>query len=306
MNAPSKIEQLKSLASYQWSLFSSAQAEGIGLQRSQIARLTKNGTVERIRRGVYAFDYSDGDPNADIKAAWMSLYPKRTASERLSNPDYDAIVVGRTAATLHKIGDFYSSPFSFAVKKRRQTRQDDIVCHVWETDPSDVVIVDSLPVTSLEKTIADLIRLNEDASLVGNALNDAIKLGNGFDYDRFIELLNPLASKNGFKKSDGESFAYQLFSRYISPDMEKQFLSIAEDIIRFNTSNISDSLNDVAQNAFSNVRTISKYDTIKQYVSNIAKLSTNPTPSIDLTSTVKAAQKLAFIAKNVERETDDI
>lgn len=306
MKARSKIQQLKTLASYQWGLFSSAQAEGVELQRSEITRLIKNNSIERIRRGIYAIDDSGGDPNIDIKAAWMSLYPKQTASERLSDPHYDAIIAGRTAAALHKIGDFYPSPFSFAVKKRRQTRQDDIICHVWEINPSDIIIVDSLPVTSPERTIADLIRLNEDPSLIGSALNDAIKLKKGFDYDRFVELLSPLASRNGFKKGDGESFASSLFSQYISSGMEKHFLSIANDIVRFNVANISELFHDVAQNALSNVYSTNEYDDIKQIISNIAELSVDLTSSLDLTSSIKAIQELSSIAEGSERRADEI
>lgn len=306
MKAHSKIQQLKTLVSYQWGLFSSAQAKEINILCSEIARLAKKSSIERIRRGIYAFDDSGGDPNIDIKAAWMSLYPKQTASERLSNPHYDAIIVGRTAAALHKIGDFYSSPFSFAVKKRRQTRQDDIICHVWEIDPSDIVIVDSLPVTSPERTIADLIRLNEDPSLIGNALNDAIKLENRFDYDRFVELLSPLASRNGFEKDDGKSFAGSLFSQYPPSSMEKQFLSFANDVVRFNIANISELFHDVAQNALSNVYTTNEYDDIKQEISNIAELSVGLTSSLDLTSTIKAIQELSSIAEGSERKANEI
>lgn len=306
MKAHSKTQQLKTLVSYQWGLFSSAQAEEINIQCSEITRLAKKSSIKRIRRGIYTFDDSGSDSNIGIKAAWMSLYPKQTASERLSNLDYDAIVIGKTAAALHRIGDFYSSPFSFAVKKRRQTRQNDIICRIWEIDPSDIIIVDSLPVTSPERTIADLIRLNEDPSLIGNALNDAIKLENRFDYDRFVELLSPLASRNGFEKDDGKSFAGSLFSQYLSSGMEKQFFSIANDVVRFNITNISELFHDAAQNALSNVYSTNEYDDIKQIISNMAELSVGLTSSLDLTSTIKAMQELSSIAEESERKADEI
>lgn len=306
MKAHSKIQQLRTLASYQWGLFSSAQAEEINIQRSEIARLSKNNSIEKIRRGIYAFDDSVGDPNINIKAAWMSLHPKQTASERLSNPHYDAIIAARTAAALHNIGDFYSSPFFFAVKKRRQTRQDDIVCYVWEIDPSDIVIVDSLPVTSPERTIVDLIRLNEDPSLVGNALNDAIKLENGFDYDRFVELLSPLALKNGFKKGDGESFASFLFSQYLSQNAENQLQFMLDSIARFNNENASKVLFDLAYDALSNAKNVDNYESIKQLIDIIANININVKNLMNISSASKAARELAIAAGAYERRADEI
>ncbi len=306
MKSHSKIQQLKTLASYQWGLFSSAQAEEINIQRSEITRLAKNNSIERIRRGIYAFDDSGGDPNIDIKAAWMSLYPKQAASERLSNPHYDAIIAGRTAAALHKIGDFYSSPFSFAVKKRKQTRQDDIVCYVWEIDPSDIVIVNSLPVTSPERTIVDLIRLNEDPSLVGSALNDVIKLENGFDYDRFVELLKPLALRNGFKKSDGESFASFLFSQYLSLNVENQIQFMLDNIVRFNSENSTEALLDHIHASFDYAKMINDYDMLKLSFSHFARSISDLIMPIDLGAVSNAAKELVRTMQKSERRADEI
>lgn len=224
MNNSSWKEELQSLAASQWGLFTAAQARELGIQRNQIARLVKRGLVESIDYGVYRFSSGYEASHADLKAAWLSLYPKKTAYERMAEQPFDAVVRGRTAAFLHDLGDFYPTPFSFAVSKRRQTRRGNIHCLLEEVGPQDVAFVDSLPVTSVEKTIADLIREGEDPTLLGQVVKDAARKGHEFDTARLSVLLNPLSTRSGYE--DGESFACMLLSKNAGDVQKERFRQI--------------------------------------------------------------------------------
>ena len=214
MNNSSWKEELQSLAASQWGLFTAAQARELGIQRNQVARLVKRRLVESVDYGVYRFSSGYEASHTDLKAAWLSLYPKKTAYERMAEQPLDAVVRGRTAAFLHDLGDFYPTPFSFAVSKRRQTRRDNIHCLLEEVDPQDIVFVDSLPVTSVEKTIADLIREGEDPTLLGQAIGDAARGGHEFDFERLSTLLALLSKKYGYSGSDGGTrFALDLLKK---------------------------------------------------------------------------------------------
>lgn len=196
MNNSSWKEELQSLAASQWGLFTAAQARELGIQRNQVARLAKRGLVESVDYGVYRFSSGYEASHTDLKAAWLSLYPKKTAYERMTEQPLDAVVRGRTAAFLHDLGDFYPTPFSFAVSKRRQTRRDNIHCLLEEVDPQDIVFVDSLPVTSVEKTIADLIREGEDPTLLGQVAKDAVRSRHEFNVERLAHLLESLLTES--------------------------------------------------------------------------------------------------------------
>ena len=214
-------DKLEDLAASQGGLFTAAQAQAIGAQRNQVARLAKRGVVESIDYGVYQFASACEADNVGTKAAWLSLYPKETAYERMRRQPLDAVVRGRTAAFLHGLGDFYPMPFCFAVSKRRQTRRENIRCTEEAVDPCDVVLVDSLPTMTIERTIADLVREGEDPTLLGRVIEDAARAGHDFDVERLAVLLAPLAEKHGY--GDGASFARALLSENARDAQRERF-----------------------------------------------------------------------------------
>ena len=208
------IEQVIELASSQWGLFTTAQALAAGASRTQLSRLAANGRIESTSYGVYRMADGEETQHAATKAAWLSIFPKETAYDRLRSRPRDAIVTGRTAACLHGDTELRESPFTFAVSSSKRTARKDIELHPWPIDERDVVIIEGLPTASVERTISDLVRSNEDPSLVGNFITGVCRRGHIIDEARLAELLSPLSSRNGFKKDDGASFARKLVSDF--------------------------------------------------------------------------------------------
>ena len=214
MKRSQNISDLESLAISQWGMFTIAQAQGLGVRRNQVARMVDSGRAEMVCYGVYRFCVGAETEHVDIKAAWLSIFPKEKAYERLKARPYDAVVAGRTAAYLYGIGDFYASPYTFAVNRRKQTSREDMLYLLREVEEKDVTIIDSLPVTSFERTVYDLIKSHEDPDLIDKFIEDASRKANHvFDRERLAELLAPLSARNGFGKMDGKAFATDLLSR---------------------------------------------------------------------------------------------
>ena len=224
---------LESLAASQWGMFTTAQAQNLGVRRNQIARMVEAGRVEMAAYGVYRFCAGDEPELVEVKAAWLSVFPNRTVHERMSSRPYDAIVAGKTAAFVHGAGDFLASPYTFAVTQRKQTSRGDMLYLKREIEEKDVVFVASLPVTSFERTVRDLVAMHEDPELIDKFIQDASRsVGHQFDLDRLAELLAPLAQRNGFKKMDGRAFASDLLRRNSAAiQMERAVLSL-EDAFR--------------------------------------------------------------------------
>ena len=86
--------------------------------------------------------------------------------------------------------------------------------HVFTETPNFANRLSHLPTASVERTISDLVRSNEDPSLVGNFITGVCRRGHIIDEARLAELLSPLSSRNGFKKDDGASFARKLVSDF--------------------------------------------------------------------------------------------
>ncbi|SDU79582.1 Transcriptional regulator, AbiEi antitoxin, Type IV TA system [Arcanobacterium phocae] len=205
--------ELENLAMSQWGMFTTAQAQQLGVRRNQISRLRDAGRIEGLSYGVYQYASGNQTSHADVKAAWLSVFPKESAYERLEKPSFDAVISGRTAAYMHGIGDFHASPYTFTLSVRKQTTRDDIRYFRQEIDSKDIILVEHVPVTTLERTIYDLIRLGEDPDLIANMIADAARNDYRFDHERLAYLLKPLAKKHGYATGDGEAFARDLFAR---------------------------------------------------------------------------------------------
>lgn len=196
----------------QWGLITSAQALRIGVSRTQLNRMASDGRLELVSYGVYRATMGDETSHAAIKAAWLSLYPKRFAYERLHDSPNDAVVTGRTAVCMYGYGDLYESPYCFIVQKGKRSARKDIELVHAPINERDVTREFGLPVATPERAIADLVRLREDPSLIDDVMEDATREGYIFDKERLSELLSPLAKENGYPAGDGESFASGLIS----------------------------------------------------------------------------------------------
>jgi hypothetical protein len=70
-------------------------------------------------------------------------------------------------------------------------------------------MVDGLPVTTIERTIADLVEARIDLSLVAQVMSDAART-HIIDAARLSELLSPLAARHGLRKQDGTALLHRL------------------------------------------------------------------------------------------------
>lgn len=208
------IQRVFELAASQWGLFTTAQAISEGASRTQLSRMAERGRIEPASYGVYRMADGEETAYASIKAAWLSLFPNETAYDRLRARPRDAVVAGRTAAVMHGDTGFYEAPFSFDIAMPKRTAREDIRLRRWPVDEVDVRIIDGLPVTSVERTVADLVREREDPSLVGGFVAGACSRGHIVDEARLAELLAPLASRNGFARGDGKAFAREVVAAY--------------------------------------------------------------------------------------------
>ena len=216
MPRQSNISELEQLAASQWGMFTTAQAQALGFRRNQVSRMVDSMRVEPMCYGVYRFVAGDEPVHAGLKAAWLSAFPKETAAERLSKRPFDAVAAAGTAAAALGAGDFHMSPYTFITAGRRQTSRDDMRFLACSLDGSDVVMVDGLPTTGFERTVFDLLRLDEDPSLVDGFMHDAARdRAHAFDFERLSELLGPIAPRYGFSGGGG-AFAADLILRNVS------------------------------------------------------------------------------------------
>lgn len=208
MKETTAISRLEEKASSQWGMFTTAQAKQSDISRQHIAQLLKRGQIERASSGVYRFTSAPSTSSDDIKAAWLSTNPKKFAHERIAHKNYDVVITGSTAAYLYEVGDLYASPYTFGVQMRRQSQRPDIRYIKSSWDDEDITLIEGLPTARPEKTIADLIRSHEDASLISDVAIDFEKTGHALSIEKLDDQLsairgNRLTAEDIFRGYEG-------------------------------------------------------------------------------------------------------
>lgn len=209
MKPSDALRVLAELSSSQWGMVTSAQASMRGVTRLNLSRLAEAGHLVRLTHGVYRDAGAPSDEFEDLRAAWLSTTPDKLAEERLADVAGGVVIAGASAARLHGVGDLPADHHEFSSPARRQSQRSEIRYRQLVLDAQDVTIAAGLPVTTIERTIADLVEARTDLSLVADALRDAAKKRR-LDANRLEELLSPLAARRGFRKGDGAALLNRL------------------------------------------------------------------------------------------------
>lgn len=186
--------RVSELAARQWGLLTTAQAEGEGISRLQLARLADAGVIERVGRGIYAVPAAI-DEHTPLRAAWLSLEPSVFAEDRLTDPVASGVISHASAATLHQVGDLLDDEPEITTPERKQSRRG-IRLHRGTLGADEVTIVDGLPVTTPARTVGDLLRDGHDPSHVAEIAGDILRRGLASRQDMAVAL-DPLARKHG-------------------------------------------------------------------------------------------------------------
>lgn len=186
-----------------------AQAAAHGVPRLDLSRLCQSGHLERLAYGVYRDAGAPSEEFESLRAAWLAADPSHTAEQRLQDFMGGVVVMGASATSLHGVGDLPADRHEFSAPVRRQTQRREVSYRRRQLEPADVTIAHGLPVTTIERTIADLVEDRTDLSLVGNVLRDAAQ-SRRLDTERLTELLSPLAARNHLRKDDGDALLRHL------------------------------------------------------------------------------------------------
>lgn len=175
-----KAEAIRVLGQWsadQWGVFTSAQAKQDGVDAVTLLRLTEAGLIEKVGRGVYLVAGAVPPRHLEIKVAWLRLDPAAPAWQRPIGDARSGVISHASACDLHELGDIPSDTVQISVPRRRTTRDPGVVLHRQTISVDDITLVDGLPVTSVERTIEDLLRARADGGHVGRVVSDADQRG---------------------------------------------------------------------------------------------------------------------------------
>lgn len=251
MRSADALRLLAELSAPQWGMVTTAQAATLGVKRLDLSRLFEAGHLERLAYGVYR---DAGAPSAEfegLRAAWLAADPSRNAEQRLRDLPGGAVVMGESAASLHGVGDLPADRHELSSPVRRQSQRPEVSYRRRRLEPGDVTIAHGLPVTTIERTVTDLIEARTDLSLVADVLRDAAQ-ARRLDTNRLTELLGPLAARNGLRKGDGAAVLGRLtalagldtpsLAEEISTSETVSALVAANSLARFSHAELSEAV----------------------------------------------------------------
>ncbi len=195
------IQRLSEVAEEQWGLITRQQTEHAGVPWPTLSRLTENGLLERVARGVYRIRGAAPADHLPLRAAWLQLDPESPAWKRLRANDV-AVVSHTSAAALYGVGDLRSDVHEFTLRVRRQTRRPDVRIHRGALPDRDRVVLHGLPATRAGRMIADLLADHVDPVAVAQILDEVLR--HVHDYPSIVaEQLAPQARRFGLRADDG-------------------------------------------------------------------------------------------------------
>ncbi|MDX5567520.1 substrate-binding domain-containing protein [Streptomyces sp. ID05-04B] len=173
MSQADVLKALEARAGGQWGLVTTAQAKLDGSLGVQLLRLERAGALASVGHGVYRLASSPRPQHLTIKVAWLRLDPGTPARDRGTRGPGAGVVSHASACAVHGLDDRPAGPVELTVPTRRTTRDTNVVLHCAPMDADDITVVDGLPVTTVPRTVVDLLRGRTDAARVGAVVAEA-------------------------------------------------------------------------------------------------------------------------------------
>jgi len=170
---PEAVLAIEEFAAAQHGYVTRAQAAQIGVDDVLLLRLVRGGYLERYEHGIYRFRGTPDLPWAPVWVAWLRLDPEHDAVERARHPT--EVTRGATAAWVYALGSLQPEPYEFWTAVSRRIRRPDVRLRKGRPPDQDITVVDGLPVTTLERTVADMVADGYDFGHVTDVLRDAIR-----------------------------------------------------------------------------------------------------------------------------------
>ncbi|OLE26033.1 MAG: hypothetical protein AUG49_09200 [Catenulispora sp. 13_1_20CM_3_70_7] len=181
-----------------------AQATRLGADDAALDRLKEFKLLVEIDDGVFQLASGTVAPRyAYPFAAWLALDAARFRWERPQTPGDDAVLSHESAAKLHGVGRIAVPRTVFTVAVERATPRATVL-HLGRLPAQDVTVVEGVPVTTVHRTIVDLVRDGNDHEDVGRALADAVRK-DLVDLGAVYEAMAPLGAEYGYPVA-GERF----------------------------------------------------------------------------------------------------
>lgn len=170
----SRMDQLIAIAEENDGLLTSKQARNAGILDSVLVRLAQRGRLERAARGVYRIAHFPQSKFSQYREALMW-------AEANHGPEEPEVALSHeTALALYGVSDANPSLVNITVPRTARLRRERpkwIAVHRGDLHPLDVTLHEGLTVTTVARTITDVLNESGRIELVRQAVTDARRTG---------------------------------------------------------------------------------------------------------------------------------
>ncbi len=168
----SRFDELVTLAEEHDGLVTAEQARSAGVTDSVLARLVQRERIERVARGVYRIPY--------FPPGRFSQYREAVLWAKANRGPADVAISHATALALFGVSDANPSSIHLTVPKSARLRRDklkNVIVHHDDLTKSDITVHEGLPLTTISKTVTDLLAAGGRIDLLRQAISDARREG---------------------------------------------------------------------------------------------------------------------------------
>lgn len=153
-------------------LFTARQARLAGISASVLARLAQRGRLERAARGVYRIPYFPSNR--------LSQYREAVLWARAAGGPREVALSHATALVVYGISDASPAAVHLTVPRAarlRRVRPKWVRVHRADVAPGEITRHEGLPITTVARTVEDMLALGGRVPLVKQAISDARREG---------------------------------------------------------------------------------------------------------------------------------
>ncbi len=163
--------KLYEVAEAQGGFFTALQAHAAGFTRQLVAHHISSGQFRRVKRGIYRLARFPQSRYADLFVAWLQTGPH-------------SVISHESALALYELTDLIPGAVHVTVPRTASRRRSGIRLHTGHLAPDEITRREGLPVTTVERTIADLITGGWPEEIIRQAIHEA--LGQGLTTERVL------------------------------------------------------------------------------------------------------------------------
>src|SRR5271166_5610163 len=166
-----RFDELVALAEEHDGLLTAKQARDAGIADSVLARLTQRGRLERAARGVYRIPHFPSNRFSQYREA--VLWAKADGPQNIA-------LSHATALAVYGISDANPASVHITIPRNarlRRVRPKWVEIHHSDLRSADVTVQEGLPLTTVGRTVDDILASTGQVGIVRQAISDARREG---------------------------------------------------------------------------------------------------------------------------------